>query len=329
MTTRLFPADRRAVLVQAVTVCCLLVVAGCEGGLGGEAGFPKMKNPFASTPKAAADKQANKPAKVGPDFAQDLTRGRGLERSGKLAEARNVYQKLIVKYPQRYEAYHRLGVVADRQKRYREAQALYAQAIAIHADPELFNDLGYCLYLQGKLDKAESALLKAVSMMPANARFRNNLGMVYGHRGRYDEAMEQFRHGGSEADAFYNMAFVLAGRDDVDGAKDCFRLALAADPSHVKARDALRRFDESKDGGGEIAGRGPAVEDGRRWEPYVERGQPQAGPAQAASYNAPVASPNTKASRRVVPSTRPDTQALLRRARTMMSDRMAEQGTAP
>jgi len=165
--------------------------------------------------------------------------------------------------------------------------------------------------------------------MPANARFRNNLGMVYGHRGRYDEAMEQFRHGGSEADAFYNMAFVLAGRDDVDGAKDCFRLALAADPSHVKARDALRRFDESKDGGGEIAGRGPAVEDGRRWEPYVERGQPQAGPAQAASYNAPVASANTKTSNRVVPSTRPDTQAVLRRARTMMSERMAERGTAP
>ena len=333
MTTRLFMSGRRAVLVQAVTACCLLWLTGCEGGWGGKSIVPKMKNPFASSSKATADKQAKKPAKVGPDFAQDLTRGREMERAGRLAEARDVYQKLIVKYPDRYEPYHRLGVVADRQKRYREAQALYAQAISIVPDPEVFNDLGYCLYLQGKLEKAEVAMLKAVSMMPANARFRNNLGMIYGHQGRFDEAMEQFRRGGSEADAFYNMAFILAGRDDVDGAKDCFRLALAADPNHQKARDALRRFEQSLQSEDQIAGTSRIMPDGRRWERYVEPGQartpqPQAGPAQAASYNAPVAPKQASRPERVVPSTRRDTQALLRRAREMMTQRMAQPDTA-
>jgi tetratricopeptide (TPR) repeat protein len=328
MTTRLLPAYRRAGLVRNPAIGCVLVVSGCEGGWGGSGGVPKWKNPFASTSKTAADSQASKPARVGPDFGQGLTQGRELEQSGKLAEARDTYQKLIVKYPQRYEPYHRLGVVADRQKRYHEAQALYAQAISIHPNGELFNDLGYCYYLQGKLDKAESALLKAVSMVPSNARFRNNLGMVYGYQGRYDEAMKQFRHGGSEADAFYNMAFVLAARDDVKGAKNCFRLALAADPTHKKARDALRRFDQPQDGKHQVVEAAPALPDGRRWEPYIEPGQPQAGPAQAASYNAPAPSTDTKAPTRAATSVHADTQTLLHRARTMMSQRMSERGVA-
>ena len=115
------------------------------------------------------------------DYARDLTNAKDAEKAGDLAGARTIYERLIATQPGRYEAYHRLAVVADRQRRFEEAESLYTQAIRLnHGNPELFNDLGYCYYLQGKLDKAKSALSKAVAMRPSEPRYRNNLGLVYG-----------------------------------------------------------------------------------------------------------------------------------------------------
>jgi len=215
-------------------------------------------------------------------FHRQIAKGKTLESGGKLVEARDLYQKMMVDYPDRYEAYHRLGIVADKQRRHREAQSLYSQAIErAPTEPQLFNDLGYCFFLQGQLDKAESALFKAVHLAPSEARFRNNLGLVYGHQGRMDEALDEFRQAGSEADAQYNVAFIYASRDDNAAAKTCFQKALAADPTHENSRRALSSFErfESDPTGAEVAA--DYAPNGARYVPYVEPGQ--AGPGSAAA----------------------------------------------
>jgi Tfp pilus assembly protein PilF len=173
-----------------------------------------------------------------------LAKARSFEATGQLDEARKIYQELIAHFPSRPEPYHRLGVVADRQKRHREAQALYGEALLLKPlDGQLFNDLGWCFYLQGKFDKAESSLLKAISLQPANGRYRNNLGLVLGQQGRLEEALVHFRRAGSEADAQYNLAFVLASTGKYDEAKARFRMAIEIDPTHEAAREALRGFE--------------------------------------------------------------------------------------
>lgn len=329
----------------------LVLAAGCASGPEAKSPLPQLNTLFQKkqAPSAPALAGASKPSpaaqgqqqssKVGPDFLDGMMKARQYEQEGKLAEARQIYQRLIVQYPHRYEPYHRLGVVADREKRYRESVALYSQAIAINPDPEIFNDLGFSYYLQGQLDKAESALLKAVGMKPANPRFRNNLGMVYGFQGRYDEALEQFRRGGGEADACYNMAFVLATQDNLEGAKRYLMLALAADPTHKKAQEALASLEAM---GKERVGQHPrelANKDGRPWELYKESTEASPstpGSARPASYeisagNADRVSAGPKSSGAMASShqsaPRPDTQALLRQARSMMAQRMAERQT--
>jgi Tfp pilus assembly protein PilF len=173
-------------------------------------------------------------------FHKQLAKGRRLEEAGDSTAARNVYQTLIARFPDRYQPYHRLGVVADRQGRHREAQALYTRAIRLGgAGAEVFNDLGYCFYLQGKYEYAERSLRKAVLLVPASARFRNNLGLALGRQGRYDEALKQFTRSGNKADAYHNLAYVHALDDQPDKAHEHFRKALAADPSHELARRAL------------------------------------------------------------------------------------------
>lgn len=208
------------------------------------------RTPNLSVPEPPASlAQGPAPASRSPEqlaqLAAEMSRAKGLEREGNLEEARALYERLIDQYPDRYEPYHRLAVVADRQKRFTEAQGLYRQAVRLNPrNPDLYNDLGYCLFLQGRYDDAEAEIVRAVKIAPTFRRYHNNLGMVYGYQRRYDEAMVEFRRGGSEADACYNLAFVLAAKNDADGAKNYFRRALEAEPRHGPAQRALAMLEQ-------------------------------------------------------------------------------------
>ena len=303
-------------------VCCVVLLAGCQGGFGCNGTGPQDYSFDGDKPALRIPGLPGKPAPKAASadkFHAELAKGQNLQRAGKLDEARKIYEPLIADYPQHYQAFHGLAVVADQQRRHREAEALYAQAIRLNGrEAQLFNDLGYCLLLQGELAKAESALLKAVTLRPADSRCRNNLGLVLGHLGRYDDALEQFRHGGSEADAFYNLAFVWAARNENDEAKRCFHLALEADPAHELARRALTEF-ERYEADPHGVDDWPVEEDGTRWVAYVE------GTEDESSDRVEPATHNAAAPARSKSSTRPDTQSLLKRARSMLSDRMATQ----
>ncbi len=194
---------------------------------------------------STARQAANEPTAVDGQLALDLLRGRGLERSGDFDKARKLYEGLRQQHPQCLEVVHRLGVVADAERRHAEAEGMFQYVLREEPqNAEVLADLGYCYFLQGQLIKAESALLKAVAVGPSNPRYRNNLGLVIGHQGRPEEALDHFRAAGSEADAYYNLAFIYATQEQADKAKRCFLMALNEDPTHGKAREALRSFEE-------------------------------------------------------------------------------------
>jgi len=175
----------------------------------------------------------------------EILRGKSLERSGDYDKARKLYEELRRQHPGNLEVIHRLGVVADAERRHAEAEGMFQYVLQREPhNAEVLADLGYCYFLQGQLLKAESALAKAVAAEPTNSRYRNNLGLAVGHQGRYDEALAHFRAGGTEADAFYNLAFIYATQEQADKAKQCFLMALNEDPTHGKSREALRSFEE-------------------------------------------------------------------------------------
>jgi tetratricopeptide (TPR) repeat protein len=218
-----------------------------------------LPSPWA-TVKASDDAEAPLPKKTAKDSRSsskkakdpadsqvsiDLLRGRGLEQSGELDKARKLYESLRQQHPDNVEVVHRLGVVADAQRRHAEAEGMFLYVLQREPrNAEALADLGYCYYLQGQLTKAESALAKAVKIEPTNPRYNNNLGLVVGNQGRFDEALAHFQKGGTEADAYYNLAFLYASRNQADKAKECFLAALNEDPTHGKSREALRSFEE-------------------------------------------------------------------------------------
>ena len=172
-----------------------------------------------------------------------ITKGKNYEKTQKYDKAREIYQQLIRDFPNEAMPYHRMGIVADKQGRHREAEAMFSQAIRLSPmEAEYFNDIGFCFYLQGELEKAESSLQKAVALDPTKSRYSNNLAMVLGHLGRYPEALEVFAMGGSDADAYYNLAFIYTSQNKIDLAKDCFRQCLLLEPGYKKAKEALESF---------------------------------------------------------------------------------------
>ena len=202
-----------------------------------------------TTSPAGTDKLTQQPAPTAPqpgsqtapgNYDQELARARSLEQVGRQAEAGGIYGQLVRSHPRRYEAYYRLGVLADREGKHAAAEGLYAQAVQLNAnDSHVWNDLSYCCYMQGKLDRAEQAMLKAVALTPADPQYHQNLGMIYGHQGRQREALEQFRLAGNEADACSNLGVILASHNDLQGAQTYLRQALQLNPAHTAARKAL------------------------------------------------------------------------------------------
>jgi tetratricopeptide (TPR) repeat protein len=198
-----------------------------------------------SATRATPGKKNAPTSEADSQIALDLLRARGMENAGDYDKARKIYESLRKSHPDNLDVVHRLGVVADAQRRHGEAEGMFLYVLA--RDPrnaEVLSDLGYCYYLQGQLTKAESAILKAATIEPENELYHNNLGLVVGQQGRYDEALEYFQQGGPKADAYFNLAFVYASRDEAAKAKECFMMALSEDPTHANAREALRSFEE-------------------------------------------------------------------------------------
>ncbi|QDU26058.1 Tetratricopeptide repeat protein [Anatilimnocola aggregata] len=272
--------------LQWVTILAGVIVStGCANMPGREwlskktgLGLPSPDATVAKSDSGAASQEIVGKGESGPDgdlsqsVAMEIARGRNFERAGQWDKARKVYEDLRKKEPESPAVAHRLGIVADSQRRHGEAEQLFLFAAQRQPDDaQILNDLGYCYYLQGHLQKAEPHLRHAVSLQPANARFRNNLGLVLGHLGRTDEALAEFRAGGNEADAQFNLAFVYASQERVEDSKACFRQALALDPTHRRAREALASFEEYESKPAALRETEVELaEKGGRWVPYQE-----------------------------------------------------------
>jgi tetratricopeptide (TPR) repeat protein len=268
--------------------------------------------------KKTASKKATSKSKKGKEesaVALAMLNGLNCERSGEWDKAREVYEQIRKEHPDNLEAIHRLGIVADAMRRHMEAEQIFL--FVLEKEPrnaEVLADLGYCYYLQGQLTKAESALAKATKLEPANQRYRNNLGLVLGHERRYEEALDCFRKCGSEADAQYNLAFVYAGQDRPADAKRCFQTALAIDPTHRRAREALSSFDEYERLPKHLRDIEDVADDDVRYVPYIEGGSGDSGVATAGHETAATSFTASRAA-----------HALHQEARGMLGRNMASQ----
>ena len=190
--------------------------------------------PEIPTPKVLAKREA-----------QTVALAQICERRGQPEEAVHMYNKLLEKNPKHALAHHRLAVMSSADGKFAEADEHFGAAwqYGPHS-PELYNDMGYRLYLEGRFDESEKMYRDALALKSNFPACWNNLGLVIGLQGRYQESLAAFRQVNSEAESESNFAYVLAQHGKLAAAQAHYNKALSLNPDLKPAAKAMIQLAE-------------------------------------------------------------------------------------
>jgi Flp pilus assembly protein TadD len=119
--------------------------------------------------------------------------GRELTQAGQPDLAQAVLAKAIAAGATDWKTYSAMGTTLDQQAKYGEARDYYQRALKIApGNAAVMNNLGMSYALEGDLQQAEK-ILRGAGDLPAGRsepRLRQNLALVVGLQGRFDEARQ-------------------------------------------------------------------------------------------------------------------------------------------
>jgi len=136
----------------------------------------------------------------------DLDKAIALHRSGRLDEARPLYERILTADPSNASAWHFLGVL---------------------------------LHQTGNSEAAAGFIAKAIELDPQYADACNNLGNIYRETDHYDEALAAYeqavRIAPAHADAWNNIGVMRSGSGEYAAAEKAYARAIEINPSHLAA----------------------------------------------------------------------------------------------
>jgi len=191
------------------------------------------------------------------DFRRLLERASGLHQRGQLAEAEELYRRVLASRPRQFEAQHLLGVLRAQQGRYAEALSLVGAAVEMNpGSVGALADYGLILHKLGRQAEALAQLDRALALKPEYPAALNNRGNVLSELGRFDEALASYDRAlairPDHLDALNNRGNALMALERHDEALASYDKVLSLQPDHVHALGnrgnalaALGRHDEA------------------------------------------------------------------------------------
>jgi Flp pilus assembly protein TadD len=190
--------------------------------------------------------------------------GQQFHRTGRLAEAEQIYRQVIAAAPRHADALHALGALALQAGEAAVAETLLIQAINLkptaefqlsraHAllalkrpeeaaraarlvlrgrphSAEAHQVLGHALSDDARPGEAIEAYQTALRLQPDLPDIRNNLGMALHHAGRLSEAEQELRQAPDEPEALANLSSVQKERGAFADSEATLRRALHLAP---------------------------------------------------------------------------------------------------
>jgi tetratricopeptide (TPR) repeat protein len=154
------------------------------------------------------------------------------ESQGKNQSAIGLYEKALQIDPDLQPALVAYARLLDREGNFAKAESLYQRALQQQpANTIALNDLGMMYARQGRLPDAAAQLNRAIQLQPMNQRYRNNIAIVLIDAGRIDEAYGHLAAVHGEANAHYNLGFLLSERQLNADALQHLNQALALNPN--------------------------------------------------------------------------------------------------
>jgi Tfp pilus assembly protein PilF len=167
--------------------------------------------------------------------------GQSLEAGGDVEHAIAFYSDATASDPKRIDAQLRLAALYERQGKIAESRECYRKAIALQpANPDVYCDVGYTLYLESDWPHAAEFLQYALQLKQNHTRAHNNLGLVLARTGQTEEAYAEFKKAGcSNAEAHVNLAYCCMLDGKMAQARQNYQAALQLDPNCAAAKSAL------------------------------------------------------------------------------------------
>jgi len=123
------------------------------------------------------------------DVAVASAYGKALAENGEFEEALKVVRAANNPRTPDWRLTSAEGAIQDALGNPGEARRLYQEALKLAPEePTVLNNLGLSYVFTNELPKAEAALKRAVTNSRADSRVRQNLALVVGLQGRFDEA---------------------------------------------------------------------------------------------------------------------------------------------
>lgn len=165
----------------------------------------------AGQPQQAAAVLETAMSYAGSDPDVQLAYAKALAANGQFDQALNVLDQAIRPDRPDWNALSVKGAILDQMGENETARALYAQAQVLAPDQaSLEANLGLSYAMTNELTQAEAHLRKAVAMPTATSQIRQNLALVLGLQGRFDEARAIYARELPSAQVETNMNYIRA-----------------------------------------------------------------------------------------------------------------------
>lgn len=167
-----------------------------------------------------------------------------LQRGGHLAEAAEIYRRILADSPDDFDATQLLGVIALQQGHYYDAQQLLRFALDMNPrDTSVMANLGTSHMRVGDYEVALGLFTSAVELQPESAMWHANLGTVLHNMHRFSDAIAPLRKAQSLDPGSYAISMLLGaclvGNGETAEAVGFFEAATTADPNDPEGWEQL------------------------------------------------------------------------------------------
>lgn len=171
---------------------------------------------------------------------QKLKQAAALHQRGKLLDAKKIYESVLKRKPNNFDALHSLGLVAYQTGNLHQAEVFFAKAITLNPNvADAYNNRGVVLRDLERLDEALASYDKATALESDFALAFFNRGDVLSDLGRLDEALASYDNAialkPDFAEAYSSRGIVLCDLGRVDEALASYDKAIALKPDFAEA----------------------------------------------------------------------------------------------
>jgi len=201
--------------------------------------------------------QGARQKRIAAGAAETLEQALALHQMGRLAEAEQLYKRILQQEPDHIDALHLLGMAALQAGQKERGARLLEKVIRVRPDiAAAHSNRGVALRDLGRLAEAVASYDKAIALAPDFAEAHNNRGVALADLGRFAEAIASCDRAialkPDYAEAHNNRGNALRGLDRFEEAVASYERAIALNPRSAEAHanrgvafEELRRFAEA------------------------------------------------------------------------------------